>query len=215
MAASTNQSECVVNDLLSLLHVDGKGWNIALFEDTAKASTCICEFCGSICYEAVELGCEHDDDEICLYCKQCLTELITENHHKCIINNHNNPSVIPARSTRRQIYRSIVICPFSAQYKTRCTQNDIKNNINQQLVDTMHMGNDIDDEKEGNQQMIAAPQPNKNNITGCEWKGTFKQLINKHITACARIYNPTYLLKIKIQKLEENNQHLNEKITSL
>eukprot|EP01084_Bolivina_argentea_P008437 15793_1 len=208
MAESSKKIESADKELLSLLQIDNKGWDINLFEETAKLSTCICEFCGSICREAVELGCEHEEDEICLYCDQCLKELIGNNNDKCILDNHDNPLIIAARSARRQIFRSMVLCPFSSEYKQRCKAKD-----NVHLIDTR--GNCNDDEKEGNQVFAAAPRNNHDGSTGCQWSGTLKQLVNDHIIGCAKINNPTYTLKIKIRTLQDENKSLKQQITSL
>eukprot|EP01083_Nonionella_stella_P190293 704784_1 len=135
-------------DLLSLLKVNNKGWNIALFKDTNNVSDYLCAHCNSVCCDAVELGCDHDDNDIFLHCKQCLSDLIINNDNKCIINSHINPSLTSVRATRRTISKSAVVCPYSTQFKTRINNTQIMNTV----------GANTYDEKEGNQQFIIETQ---------------------------------------------------------
>ena len=103
--------------LLNLLKVDKRGWNICLFEDNSKIRACLCNHCKSVCRDAVELGCDHEDKDIFTYCNSCLSDLIQNNNDKCPINNHENPIIFSLRSNRRQILTSIVICPYSVEFK--------------------------------------------------------------------------------------------------
>ena len=90
------------------------------------------------------IQCDDDDNDILIYCKQCLCELIEDYDNKCPINNHTNPSIIPSQGIRRQISKSIVICPYSLQYKQfqRNTCNDL-----QHIIDTAGYSNE--EAKEG------------------------------------------------------------------
>eukprot|EP01084_Bolivina_argentea_P063515 115956_1 len=122
---------------LSALKINDKGWDIEIFEDDTKISGCLCANCEGICCDAVELGCKkkHNNNDIFLYCNQCLTDLINDNHNKCPINLHDNPEIIPTRAVRRQICNSTVLCPFSFKYKSK--QNVFANH---KIIDTL--GND-------------------------------------------------------------------------
>eukprot|EP01084_Bolivina_argentea_P247448 413972_1 len=133
MAQSEEASTEIVNKMLK---IDSRGWNISLFEDVSKVSNCLCTHCGAVCCDAVELGCQHEDDEIFMYCKYCLNELVKENGNKCMISEHYNPPFVAARSNRRQILQTIVICPYSLVFKKR---NNLKNNKNNnaQIIDTL------------------------------------------------------------------------------
>eukprot|EP01084_Bolivina_argentea_P075384 136667_1 len=116
------QLEEHVNEMLK---IDGRGWNIALFEDTNKVSNCLCAHCGAVCCDAVELGCDHNDEDILLYCTKCLSELVKDNSNKCMLSGHDNPPLDSARSNRRQILKAIVVCPWSYAFKQR---NNLKEN---------------------------------------------------------------------------------------
>ncbi len=145
------QSENVKTDIVNKkLKIDGHGWNIALFQDVNKISNYLCRHCDAVCCDAVELGCDHDeDDDILLYCSVCLNELIKGNENKCMISGHENPPIDPARSIRRKILKANVICPYSNTFKNRNYSKNNKNN-NGQIIDT-----NGGDEKEGAQQIIA------------------------------------------------------------
>eukprot|EP01084_Bolivina_argentea_P275636 470107_1 len=182
------------NEIISLLKVDNKGWNVALFTD--KITNFLCENCDLVCCDAVELGCDHEDDDICSHCKECLNQLIKENNGKCPIDGHDNPEIFPVRSMRRQISKSIVICPYSKQYMQKVKY---KNN---QIIDTAD-----NDEKEG----IIAPENNNqnNNIKGCQFEGTLKDLIEKHLSKCVQKYNASFTHIITIQALKTEIRKLN------
>ena len=96
----------VQDQLLSTLKVKDQGWNIQLFEDQNKLGEAICSHCKSVCVSAVELGCNHKDEEIYPFCDQCLQQLINSIDNECPIDRHQNPIIIPSRATRRQILKS-------------------------------------------------------------------------------------------------------------
>ena len=123
--------------LLNLLKFDNKGWNMALFQDKMKITTCICQHCKAICRDAVELGCDHKDDEIFTYCEICLSNIVEDKNGKCPINNHDNPIIFSSRSMRRQISKSIVICPYSAEF-IQMNKHNMNEKVpdNQQIMDT-------------------------------------------------------------------------------
>eukprot|EP01084_Bolivina_argentea_P255339 429444_1 len=209
----------IVNEILK---VDGRGWNILLFEDTNKISNYLCVHCGAICCDAVELGCDHDDDdEIFLHCTLCLSELIIENGNKCMISGHYNPPLISARSIRRQILKANVICPYSVTFKKRnnLKKNNNNNNANHEVIDTFASDN-RNDAKEGSHQVQAAAlaaraknvDNNAKSIQTCEWKGTLSELKSKHIDECAKKNHPTFSLNITIKKLQNENQKLKNTI---
>ena len=108
-------------ELASLLKRDNNnGWKLSLFEDQTKISHALCAKCHSICCDAVELGCdehEDDDEEVYLYCKNCLRDIINKNNQQCPINNHDDPIISSNRAIRRTILKSIVFCPYSVHYK--------------------------------------------------------------------------------------------------
>eukprot|EP01084_Bolivina_argentea_P233041 392586_1 len=109
------QSQDELTDALNqMLKIDGRGWNIALFKEANKIANYLCAHCGAVCCEPVELGCDHDEDdeEIFLYCKFCLTELVKDNDNKCMISGHYNPPLDASRAIRRQILKAIVVCPY-------------------------------------------------------------------------------------------------------
>eukprot|EP01083_Nonionella_stella_P181187 648142_1 len=99
----------------SLLKVDDYGWDIHLFADQHQISLCLCVHCNSVCCNAVELGCNHDYDDIRLHCKDCLQLLIQDSDGKCPINAHPNPSIHLNRAITGQIAKSLVICPYSSK----------------------------------------------------------------------------------------------------
>ena len=117
---------------LSLLKEDGKGWKMSLFED--DVSKLLCAHCGSVPCNAAELGCDHDDDDILMYCHQCLRDVIQQNGGKCPLDGHSEPVISPSRASRRQISRSSVFCPYSRAYKQRAVRIDHGNG---QIVDTV------------------------------------------------------------------------------
>eukprot|EP01083_Nonionella_stella_P235259 827431_1 len=61
MAQSSEPAGWSLNKhILSLLQVNGNGWNVSLFEDQNE----LCGNCKEVSRDAVELGCDHDDDVI-------------------------------------------------------------------------------------------------------------------------------------------------------
>eukprot|EP01084_Bolivina_argentea_P285179 488983_1 len=190
------------NEIVPLLKIGDRGWDIKLFEEETKMSTCICANCNGICCDAVELGCDHEDDDIFLYCNGCLNDLITTNDNKCPINKHNNPNIISNRSIRKQISKAIVTCPYSITYKTKGVQMDGNANV----VDTMG-GYDAKDANQGQnlavyqQQVYGNEQPLKQN-NFCSWRGTLTELINEHLVECTKSNNPAFKLNKRIKELE-------------
>eukprot|EP01084_Bolivina_argentea_P005517 10389_1 len=90
----------------------GKGWDVQLLGDQQIATMFLCESCNSICCDAVELGCNHKDEDICTFCSCCLDDLIKDNDNKCPINGHPDPVIIPNKFIRRYIlYKLHVLCP--------------------------------------------------------------------------------------------------------
>eukprot|EP01083_Nonionella_stella_P016023 44801_1 len=150
--------------LISLLKVNDNGWNLSLFEDQNLLNRSLCGNCKEVCRDAVELGCDHDDDAIVLFCDSCLNDLISTNGNKCPINQHLDPIVSPVRSARRQngqILKSAVFCPYSTQYQRR---NKNVNIDNEMVMDTIGC-----DQKEG--APVAAASDDI--VGGCQWKGIF------------------------------------------
>ena len=96
-------------EILSVLKIDDNGWNAKLFQDKNAVNNVLCRNCNGVCRDAVELGCDHDDDDIFLFCDKCLKELIKDNDNKCIINNHSNPEISANRSQRRSV-RKMTVC---------------------------------------------------------------------------------------------------------
>ena len=189
----------IVVSLLNLLKVDGKGWNIALFEDKMKITACICHHCKSVCRDAVELGCDHEDDEIFTYCEMCLSNLVEDSNGKCPIDGHENPIIFASRAMRRQISKSTVICPYSEEFK-QINDDNAKDKLshNQSVIDTPGNNNDNNQNKEGYVEGMTG------NINGCIWKGTLIDLIkSKHLKACTSKYNPTFFSDITIHKLRQ------------
>eukprot|EP01083_Nonionella_stella_P168165 567022_1 len=111
--------------------------NPLLFKDQRQIAFCLCIHCDSVCRNAAELGCDHDDDDILLYCKNWLQLLIRDSDGKCPINAHPNPSIHLNRAIQRQITKSIVICPYSSQYKMlKTTQNNVNFFLSDSEIDT-------------------------------------------------------------------------------
>eukprot|EP01083_Nonionella_stella_P062943 163639_1 len=103
MAQSTQPAKSLSNHLISLLKVNDNGWNLSLFKDQNEVNQSLCGNCKEICRDAVELGCDHDDNQIVLFCDACLKHLISTNGNKCPINQHLDPIVSSVRFIRRQI----------------------------------------------------------------------------------------------------------------
>eukprot|EP01084_Bolivina_argentea_P017592 32836_1 len=152
-------------ELLSLLKVNGEGWNIAVFQEQNKISAVLCKNCNAVSCDGVELGCEHDDNDIYLYCNKCLRTMVKQNNNKCPIDSHANPVIIASRSSRRLVLNATVCC------------------IN-------------------------------NGHTDCQWSGTFNELLNNHLYKCVDKYNPSFINNIKMKKLQNENQKLNDIISS-
>eukprot|EP01083_Nonionella_stella_P191814 709669_1 len=192
MAQETSQ----VTAILTSLKTNNQGWKIGLFRDQHVLQSFICFECKGVCCEPVELSCDHEDDEIFLYCNSCLEQLIHENDNKCPIDKHKYPTIIPNRTSRRQISKLLTHCPYSAAYKSD-HQPSRKDNDNNQIVETL--GGDHD-QKEGNP-------------PSCQWQGTLNDLIEKHIVVCTQKNDPSYALRIKIKDLEHENAKLKQVIT--
>ena len=87
-----------------MLKLNNKGWKPSLFTNGKTMKNSLCPICGGVCCAAVELGCDHNDNEIFSYCNDCLSSLIKTKHNgKCPLTNHTDPIIIPIRSLRRQI----------------------------------------------------------------------------------------------------------------
>ena len=200
------EQQTVDEDVISTLKVNNKGWNIQLFANQNALQTLICHECKSVCCDAVELGCDHNDDQIFLFCNVCLTQLINQNNQKCPINGHDEPIIVPNRSSRRHILKSIVYCPYSTAYKSNNNEFINDDDENCQIMDT------LGDEKEGDEQRYNPLSSNK-----CKWKGklTLNELINKHITQCIRENNPSFTLNFQMKQLKEENEILNEQVFML
>eukprot|EP01084_Bolivina_argentea_P276294 471430_1 len=193
-------AETVENEVIQLLKTDSKGWIVALFEDQIKITTCLCASCNSICCDAVELACDHDDDaDIYPHCKNCLNNLIKNNNNKCPINSHSDPVVMPIRSIRRQVSKSKVYCPYSVQYKLQQSQNK---NDNAKIIDTIG-----GDEKEG---IAVQNYEMKQDENACKWSGTLSELIKTHMSVCVQKYNPSFMQKISMKKLQDENLNLRQ-----
>ena len=202
MAQQTEQQ--LQDELLSILRSDGKGWDIGLFEDKIKITTCLCHHCGSVCDKAVELGCDHEDNDIFIHCNNCLSDLIQDNDGKCPINKHENPIIAPSRAIRRQISKSTVICPYSTQYAQQQKLGKNIRNLPQQIMDTIEC-NDDEGKEEG---MVV-----NNKKIGCEWKGTLNDLLTKdHLNQCMMKYNPSFAKDLFIKKLQQEVKDKNQQI---
>eukprot|EP01083_Nonionella_stella_P178967 633903_1 len=195
-------------DILASLKANNQGWSIGLFQDQHAVQSFVCFQCKCVCCDAVELGCDHDDDDIFLYCHSCLTQLVNQNDNKCPIDQHNDPTIIPNRTLRRQISKSMTYCPHSSAYKSEHAPAH-KNDDNNQIMDTLGG----DDQKEGNPQV---PPHNQSSLhaRGCQWQGTLNDLIQKHIVPCMQKNDPSYSLRIKIKDLQQENAQLKQLITT-
>eukprot|EP01084_Bolivina_argentea_P276707 472205_1 len=189
------EQQKIDDGLLTILKVDQKGWKVSLFENQNKMKDdYLCGNCSSVCCDPVELGCDHDDNDICYYCDACLNQLITKNNGKCPINSHIDPIISKSRAARRNILRSVIFCPYSIQYKKLQSQ---QNNVNYaQFIDTVGS-----DEKEGIEI----------NNTGCQWTGKLSDLLNcDHLQQCIKKYDPLATQNISMNKLKNENKKLNE-----
>eukprot|EP01084_Bolivina_argentea_P014337 26773_1 len=111
------------SSLFEQIQSDGNGWNCEIFINKDKMDEYKCQSCGNICKDCVELGCDHQDNDIELYCNNCLKILINLNNSTCPINSkHKNPIISSNRAIRKQILKLQVICPNSLK-------NDNINNI--------------------------------------------------------------------------------------
>eukprot|EP01083_Nonionella_stella_P032733 89574_1 len=186
--------------LVSLLKVNDNGWNVSLFQNQNVVDTALCGNCKEVCRDAVELGCDHDDDDaIVLFCDSCLKDLISTNGNKCPINQHLDPIVSPVRSARRQILKSAVFCPYSTQYKRRNKNVNIDNEV---VIDTIGC-----DQKEGAPVAAAADDI----VDGCDWKGTLDELLKSdHLHQCTLKYDATGIQKLQMEEMEHENQSLHK-----
>eukprot|EP01083_Nonionella_stella_P313777 1127863_1 len=186
--------------LVSLLRVNENGWNVSLFQKQNIVDTALCGNCNEVCRGAVELGCDHDDKEIVLFCNSCLKDLISTNDNKCPINQHLDPIVSPVRSLRRQILQSSVICPYSVEYKRRNKNANIDNQV---VMDTIG-----GDQKEGAPVAAASDEI----IDGCtEWKGTLDALLKSdHLRQCTLKYDATGVQKLQMEEMKNENQSLQQ-----
>eukprot|EP01083_Nonionella_stella_P283779 965853_1 len=152
---------------ISLLQNKGKGWKIDLFSEDNVKKEYVCCYCDNICKDTVELSCDadHDDDDIQLYCQQCLETVLSSNDGNCPINNHAEPTFAPSRRIRSKIKKAKVLCPNSVQYQQQ------KLNESGNVIDT-------GDEKEGSN--IAGAMKR---IKGCEFNGCLSELLG-HISGC-------------------------------
>ena len=55
-ALKESSTETDNEELLGLLQVDGKGWNVNIFNDNVTIQACLCYQCGNVCKDASELG---------------------------------------------------------------------------------------------------------------------------------------------------------------
>eukprot|EP01083_Nonionella_stella_P046481 124483_1 len=152
---------------ISLLQNKDKGWKIDLFSEDNVKKEYVCCYCDNICKDTVELSCDadHDDDDIQLYCQQCLETVLSSNDGNCPINNHAEPTFAPSRRIRSKIKKAKVLCPNSVQYQQQ------KLNESGNVIDT-------GDEKEGSN--IAGAMKR---IKGCEFNGCLSELMG-HISGC-------------------------------
>eukprot|EP01084_Bolivina_argentea_P208356 355267_1 len=194
-------------EIVRTLKIGNKGWNIQLFENQNKLHPYVCGICELVCCAAVELGCAHSDDNIFLYCEQCLKELIAVNDGKCPINGHDNPIIIPNRSCRRQTSKLKVNCPYSVAYKS-ANNLSISHNDNGLIVNTPGYDDDIKEGVQQNQTQIPSDG-------ACQWRGTLKELINNHIIECTTINNPNIAFKIKVNSLQCENKKLKNDVSKL
>eukprot|EP01084_Bolivina_argentea_P270719 460396_1 len=195
-------TEIKENELCTLLQNDEKGWKVNLFEDQNNILHALCANCGGVCRDPVELACDHIDNDISLHCKQCMTDLIDINSGNCPINNHSNPIVVKNRAMKRLIVKSMVLCPYSIEYKQRILSEI--NIENAEIIDTNGA-----DEKEGMNPMILSE------IKGCNFKGQIDDLLQNHILNCIKIYNPSYIQNITINKLKKENDKLKKTVIQL
>ena len=194
----------VESQISSSLKIKGKGWNIQLFDDQMKLQECICSHCKAVCVDAVELGCDHKDEEIYPFCEQCLQQSIHQNNDTCIINGHQNPIILPSRSIRRQILKSIVFCPYSSTYQN---SNKQQNDDNNAVIDTML----ADDEKEGfNPKPAQKPDQQMDDDADCLWKGTLNELLNDHILKCTHKHDQSFDIIHELQNENKQLRNLND-----
>eukprot|EP01083_Nonionella_stella_P166339 555887_1 len=186
--------------LIALLKVNDNGWNVSLFQNQNVVDTALCGNCKEVCRDAVELGCDHDDDDaIVLFCDSCLKDLISTNGNKCPINQHLDPILSPVRSARRQILKSAVLCPYSVEYKRRNKNVNIDNEV---VMDTIGC-----DQKEG--APVAAASDDI--VDGCQWKGTLDALLKSdHLRECSLKYDATGIQKLQMEEMQHENQSLQQ-----
>eukprot|EP01084_Bolivina_argentea_P278835 476538_1 len=224
----------VDDEIISVLKVGNCGWNVLLFENEMRISVALCAVCNNVCVDAVELGCDHNEDDIYLYCNNCLKILINKSNGTCPINKHIDPIISSNRATRRQVSKATVICPYSTEFKHSVNtqeQNIAAVNDDKLIIDTLNKFEN--EEKEGNKQLedenIAVYQEqvygnqqlkmriniktkNKEFIYSCDWKGTLNELIHKHLIECTEKNDPSFKLNIKIKELTQENVRLTEQV---
>eukprot|EP01084_Bolivina_argentea_P068672 124998_1 len=190
--------------LFSQIQSEGKGWNCKLFVNKDKMDEYKCKLCDNICVDCVELGCDHEDIDIEIYCNKCLIQVINNNNKICPINSkHITPNIQSNRAIRKQILKFQVMCPNSLGYE-RALNND---NINV-VYDTI-------EEKEG-----GLNDNNNNNTNSCNWIGNLNELILNHLKNCKIISKDLMVKNIEILKEEINgikydNNNLKKEINLL
>eukprot|EP01083_Nonionella_stella_P063346 164611_1 len=157
----------------------------------------LCGNCKEVCRDAVELGCDHEDEDIILFCNSCLKDVISTNANKCPINQHFDPIICPVRSVRRQILKSSVLCPYSVQFKKRNRNQNVENAM---VMDTIGYG-----QEEGAQVAAASDII----VDGCKWKGTLSELLNNdHLHQCSMEYDAIHIQKLRMEKMQNENESL-------
>ena len=205
-AVQEDASSLLLSLTASLLKGDDKGWGVHLFKNQMQISACMCAHCGSVCCDAVELGCEHNDDDNLLYCNKCLKFIITDNNGKCPVDSHADPSTIPNRAIRRQIAKCTVGCPYSRAFQALKSQQQ-----EEEAQDGAHFVDTIGgDEKEGVPSAHANHGNDGNDDNDCAWTGTLQELTTQHMVACAQKNKSSFVLEFKIRGLQRRNQVLTE-----
>eukprot|EP01084_Bolivina_argentea_P014336 26771_1 len=191
------------------LQANEKGWDCKLFINIEKVDAFKCKKCQQICKNAVELGCDHDDNEIDLYCSICLKNIIKLNDNKCPINSkHINPQIQSNRSSRKQILNLKVMCPNSERYQIAIANDNIDDN---NVYDT------LSDEKEGG---LKNYNINKQNNDSCNWVGILNKLITEHLPKCKAMSKDIMiknmdLMKEQIDAILFDNNNLKKRVYDL
>ncbi len=95
---------------LSLIQSNGKGWNSKLAVDRNKIPELMCKSCNHICRDAVELSCDHNEEEDILFCESCLTQILRQNNNICPIDgSHKDTKFQAVRTTRRYVLKLKVV----------------------------------------------------------------------------------------------------------